>query len=182
MVNWGRQRSSAGFRAPMLAGWLFADLILVLFIAAFTSLPAPPAPSGAAPTSSPTHGLTPSPKPSAHATARPRVLEEQPQTFSVGDVSPADVSSSDPATSAAAVGKLLGELRNELAARKVQGRQAGFVIVLAYGPIDGIGQAISTANSVVGILKKQESQFSGAAGLGYWSGSAGFEFKIFFFA
>lgn len=178
MVNWGRQRSSVGFRAPMLAGWLFADLLLVLFIAAFTSLSAPPAPSGAAPASS----TTPSPTPSAHATTRPRVLEEQPQTFSVGDVSPADVSSSDPATSAAAVGKLLGELRKQLAASKLQGRQAGFVIVLAYGPIDGIGQAISTANSVVGILKKKESQFSGAAGLGYWSGSAGFEFKIFFFA
>jgi hypothetical protein len=177
----------------MLAGWLFADLLLVLFITAFTSLSAPPAPSGAAkpaptPTPAPAHTPKPKPKPkpkptpSPTATPQPRVLEEQPETFTVGDVSPADVSSPDTATRAAAIGKLLGELHRQLTARRLQGRQAGFVIVLAYGPIYGIGQAISTADSVVGILKAKESQFSGVAGLGYWSGSSGFEFKIFFFA
>jgi hypothetical protein len=110
------------------------------------------------------------------------VLEQQPQTFDVTGVSPADVASSDAATRAAAVRQLLGELRAKLAARGMQGRQAGFVIVLAYAPINDISQAISAATSIVGDLKAKESQFSGVAGLGYWSGSPGFEFKIFFFA
>lgn len=161
----------------MLAGWLFADLLLVLFVTAFVSLPAPPVVGAVHATAKPT------PSPSSTPTVTPpRVLEQQPQTFTVTDVSPTDVSSSDAATSTAAIAKLVGELRNQLAAHGMQGRQVGFVIVLAYGPIDGIGPAISTANSVVGILKAKESQFSGAAGLGYWTGSPGFEFKIFFFA
>lgn len=110
------------------------------------------------------------------------MLEKKPHAFTVGDVNPSDVISSDPATRSAAIGKMLGELHAQIVAQGLQGRQAGFVIVLAYGPMDGIGQALSAANSVVNILKDRESQFSGVAGLGYWSGSAGFEFKIFFFA
>jgi hypothetical protein len=164
----------------MLAGWLFADLLLVLFITAFTSLPAPTVASVVHPSS--TAKPKPTPTPTATPTPQPRVLEQEPQTFTITDVSPTDVTSSDPAASAAAVVRLLGELQKQLAARGLQGRQAGFVIVLAYGPVDGIGQAISAANSVEGILKAKESQFSGVAGLGYWSGSPGFEFKIFFFA
>jgi hypothetical protein len=158
----------------MLAGWLFADLLLVLFIVAFTSLPAQTVISHPRPRRT----ATPTPTP----TPRPRVLERKPQTFTVTDVSPTDVASSDAATRSAAVARLLGELRKQFVVRGLQRRQAGFVIVLAYGPIYGIGQAISTANSVVRILRTKESQFSGAAGLGYWQGSAGFEFKIFFFA
>jgi hypothetical protein len=164
----------------MLAGWLFADLLLVLFVTAFASLPAPPVTSGPHPGK--TVKPTQSPSPSPTVTPTPRVLVQQPLTFTVADVSSADVASSDPTTHAAAVTQLLGELQNQLASRRMQGHQVGFVIVLAYGPIDGISQAISTANSVVGILKAKESQFSGTAGLGYWSGSPGFEFKIFFFA
>lgn len=171
-----RRRSADGLRAPMLAGWLFADLLLVLFITAFVSLSAPNPVSAVHP-----NGRV-KPKPTHTPTSRTRVLEQQPQTFSVKDVSPADVASPNAPTHAAAVAKLLGELKRQLASRGTQGRQAGFVIILAYGPVDGIGQAISTANSVVGILKAKESQFSGIAGLGYWSGSPGFEFKIFFFA
>lgn len=160
----------------MLAGWLFADLLLMLFLAAFTSLPAPPIVRAAHP------GHTAKPTPSPTPTVPPRVLAQQPQTFTITDVSPASVVSSDEATRSAAITKLLGELRTQLADRGLRGRQAGFVIVFAYAPIDNIGQAISAANSVVDTLKAKESQFSGVAGLGYWSGSAGFEFKIFFFA
>jgi len=161
----------------MLAGWLFADLLLVLFVTAFASLPAPRVMSGPHP------GITATPTPTPTPTPRPklRVLEQNPQTFTVADVSPAAVASSDATTKAAAVARLLGELRTQLAAQELQGRQAGFVIVFAYGPADGIGPAISTANSVVTTLKT-EAQFKGSAGLGYWSGSPGFEFKIFFFA
>jgi hypothetical protein len=159
----------------MLAGWLFADLLLVLFVTAFASLPAPRVMSSPHPGSTATPTPTPTPRPQL------RVLEQNPQTFTVADVSPTAVASSDATTKAAAVAKLLGELRTQLADRKLQGRQAGFVIVFAYGPLDGISRAISAANSVWRTLKT-EAQFKGIAGQGYWSGSAGFEFKIFFFA
>ena len=181
-MKWGRSRSAGNLRAPMLAGWLFADLLLVLFITAFTSLSAPPprpTPSPT-PTATPTH--SPTPKPTKTSKPEPRVLETKPHSFTVNDVNPADVISSDPGTRSAAIGKMLGELHAQIVAKGLQGRQAGFVIVLAYGPMDGIGQALTAANSVVNVLKARESQFSGVAGLGYWSGSAGFEFKIFFFA
>jgi hypothetical protein len=157
----------------MLAGWLFADLLLVLFITAFASLPPPPVVAG--------RPATPKPPAVKHTTPppKPRVLERSPHTFTV-NVPPSQLA--DPATRNAAVGRLLQGLRQQLAAQGLQGRQAGFVLVFAYGPIGGIGQAISTANDVVEILRTKMGTFGQASGLGYWTGNGDFQFKIFFYA
>jgi hypothetical protein len=158
----------------MLAGWLFADLLLVLFITVFASLPSPPAVASKA------KATVTKPHPAKHnEPPQPRALERNPQTFYV-NVSPSAIN--DPATHSAAVAQLTGDLRKQLVADGLGGRQAGFVLVFAYGPITGIGQAISTATSVVNILRAKESGFSQISGLGLWSGSGEFEFKIFFFA
>jgi hypothetical protein len=157
----------------MLAGWLFADLLLVLFIAVFASLPSPPAVASKA------KATVTKPRTANHnKPPQPRALERDPQTFYV-NVSPSAID--DPATHSAAVAQLIGDLRRQLAADGLAGRQAGFVLAFAYGPITGIDQAISTATSVVNILRAKESGFSQISGLGLWSGSGEFEFKIFFF-
>jgi hypothetical protein len=155
----------------MLAGWLFADLLLVLFITAVASLPAPPSAHKTAEPKPHVTKHTPPPQ--------PRVLERNPYTFYV-NVSPADVS--DSSTRNAAMTQLLGDLQRQLAAQGLQGQQAGFVLVFAYGPIGGIGQAISTADSVLDAVRVKMTAFSQVSGLGYWMGSGNFEFKIFFFA
>jgi hypothetical protein len=151
----------------MLAGWLFADLLLVLFIAAFASLPSPPVVA-----------KTHQPPVKHHKSSQPPTLERTPQTFYV-NVAPSAIS--DPATHDTAVTQLIGDLRQQLVTRGLEGRQAGFVLVFAYGPIEGIGPAISTADSVVNILRERENGFSQISGQGLWSGSGEFEFKIFFF-
>ena len=48
----------------MLAGWLFADLFLALFIIAFSSQPAAPVPVPT-PTAGYTHSASPSPSPAS---------------------------------------------------------------------------------------------------------------------
>lgn len=168
----------------MLAGWLFADLLLVLFITAIASLPAPPVVANngipvKTPSPSPSPTLTtPTPTPTPTPTS---VLERSPHTIDI-DVSPSDVN--DPASRDAAIATLLSELQQKLAAQGLRGRRAGFVLVFAYGTADsnGIGQAISAAKTVLHAIQAKEPGFSQASGLGYWSGTGNFELKIFFFA
>ena len=168
----GRRRVPERSRAPMLVGWLFADLLLVLFIAAVASLPPPP-PAATRANETKTHKVRHNHPPKA------QVLERNPHTIYV-DVPPAEVS--DPATHDVAVQQLLSQLQQQLAAQGLRGRQAGFVLIFAYGPIGGIGQAISTANSVLDVIRAKESGFSQVSGSGFWMGSGNFEFRIFFFA
>jgi hypothetical protein len=153
----------------MLVGWLFADLLLVLFITAVASLP----PIVNKAHASKVHPVKHIPPP------KPRVLERRPHTIYIS-VPPAEVS--NPATHRAAVKKLLSDLQQQLAAKGLQRRQAGFVLVFAYGPVGGIGQAISAAKSVLGAVRAKESAFRHVSGVGYWMGKGNFEFKIFFFA
>lgn len=139
----------------LLAGWLFADLFLVLFVISLASLP-PKHPSPRTSTSSP-----PPPPPV-------RVLDP-PVNFYI------------PASSATS--GLIAALKHDLVTRHLLGRQAGVLLVFAPGPLSGVSQAINTANSVIGIVRSKVSGFSGVQGSGYWSGSGNsFHFKIFFFS
>lgn len=161
-----------GAHAPMLVGWLFADILLVLFLVAIASVPPPAVADKANPTRSVTPPATTPAKPT------PRVLEQAPHTINV-DVPPSRIRNS--ASRAAAETQLLDELEQQLVAQGLQSRQAGFVLVFAYGPVDGIGQAVDTANVVLGILEAKGDQFRQASGLGYWTGTGNLEFKIFFY-
>jgi hypothetical protein len=179
-----RRRDIGVLRVPMLAGWLFADLFLVLFIVAFSSQPSVPAVKPTStPTPSVTHSASPSPSPSPKPS--PSGLEPTPVNVVV-NVSPAAVD--NPATRAAAVKELLTGLNGWLRDHQLLGRSAGFVIIFATsvaGASDPLDEAIHVAQTIVlPNLKEQDSaMFGGASGEGLWGGGSGnfFHFQVFFF-
>jgi hypothetical protein len=169
----------------MLAGWLFADLFLVLFIVAFSSQPtvatAKPA-AAASPSASASPGRTPRPSPAP----TPSRLGLEPVPVSI-DVSVSPTAIDNPATRAQATGRLLASLNAQLAARHRSGQRAGFVLVFAggvAGASDPIDAAVHVAAMVIPILGKQDPAiFAAATGEGLWGGSNDFfHFQIFFFA
>jgi hypothetical protein len=166
-------------RASLLAGWLFADLCLVLFLVNLAS--APPKPSVKAyhpPTATP----TPSPTPTkAKPAAKPRALQQYPVTITITNITATDITAQ--AGGGPLGAQLIRELSAKLAAHHLQQRQAGFVLVYASAPEAEIGQALTSASAALGIIKSKDGKvFSDAAGEGLWNGSGnGFEFQIFFF-
>jgi hypothetical protein len=89
----------------------------------------------------------------------------------------------DSTTKRAATSHLIASLKSTLAKKGLTGRQAGVLLVFASGPTTGIGTAITTAKTVIGIVKKKVKGFSSVRGSGYWSGSGNnFRFEVFFFS
>lgn len=166
-------------RASLLAGWLFADLCLVLFLVNLASAPPKPSVKAHPPTATP----APSPTPTkAKLAAKPRVLQQYPVTITVTNITATDITSQAGGSPLGA--QLISELSAKLAAHHLQQRQAGFVLVYASAPEAEIGQALTSASAALGIIKSKDGKvFADAAGEGLWSGSGnGFEFQIFFFA
>jgi hypothetical protein len=173
----------------MLAGWLFADLFLVLFIVAFASQPTVPVTAGKSKVPAPAHSATPvkatrSPAPVPSQSPTPVGVEQNPQNIAV-QVSPLDVD--NPATRVAAIAKLLAGLDKQLASLHLTGGTAGFIVIFATSVTDNpdpVDEAIKVANSVLPVLKEQDTAvFGRASGEGFWGGSNGnyFHFQIFFF-
>jgi hypothetical protein len=170
----------------MLAGWLFADLFLVLFIVVFSSQPTVATPRPKAFLSPSAH---PSPAPSAKPSPKPGQparlgLEPTPVNIDVA-VSPADID--NPATRSHAAAQLLASLNGQLAAGHHSGLRAGFVLVFAgsvTGAGDPIDEAVQVASMVIPILQKHDATvFGTASGEGLWGGANNlFHFQIFFFA
>jgi hypothetical protein len=159
-----RRRTDTRLRMPVLAGWLFADLFLMLFVLGLASLrPERPTPQ-----------VTPTPTPTP---VTPHVLERTPVRLDV-DVAPAAVREG-PAGKRA----LVRALRDQLRHRHLTGRHAGFVLVFASGPTSGIAQAQSTAKHVIGLVRASDATFADVSGEGYWTGKGGdhFEFEVFFY-
>jgi hypothetical protein len=162
-----RRRSRGPQRGGLLAGWLFADLFLVLFVVSLASLP--PAPHVAHP-----------PRPRHSSPPRPSLALDKPVSF-VLSVQPAAIQ--DPSTHASADADLIAALNRQLAAGSLRGRRAGVLLVFASGPSDAINQAIATARSVIGLVRGQVPGFGRVSGQGYWSGGGdSFKFEIFFFS
>src|SRR5262249_3566591 len=85
----------------------------------------------------------------------------------------------DSATSSAATARLVSQLNHELANRDLKGRDAGFMLAFASGPLDGISQAIVTARSAIRVVRAHVPGFSRVSGLGYWNGAGNnLEFKV----
>lgn len=162
-----RLTSRGGQRLPLLAGWLFADLFLVLFLVGLASISPKPHTHKPHPTPPPTH-------------IAPRVLDRRPVSFHL-DVPPAEFQGQG--TQHAATAQLLAALNRKMGQLHLRGRQAGFVLVFASGPESAIGQAVATADSVARIVRARNSEFSEASGLGYWNGAGDyFKFVVFFFS
>ena len=185
------RRDFGVLRVPMLAGWLFADLFLVLFIVVLASQPAAPLAVSKPKASTPTHSPAPSATPSATPTRPSRSprptpigVEQNPQNIVV-QISPNDVD--NPATRVAALSKLLVALHKQLASQHLTNSTAGFVVIFATSVTDNpdpVDEAIKVANSVLPVLKKQDANLFGrASGEGFWGGANGsyFHFQIFFF-
>ena len=123
-----------------LAGWLFADLILVLMLVMMASQPDPLVnpPVAATHRASPTPRRSPSPTPKPTPTpARPRTLDLKPVVIHVDgpDASNAQIVSS---------------IQSQLAG--YQGQQAGMVLVFGDGSC--IGPDTQYADTVIGLLSQ----------------------------
>lgn len=170
----------------MLAGWLFADLFLVLFIVAFSTQPTV-AMSRQTPAAKTMTGA----QKATAKTGKPKKpgiqgLESTPVDF-VLPVSPADLDSSDPSVYDAAKAALLSGVRSELAGKHMLGHRAGFVLVFATsvaGAADPIGEAVKVATAIIPMLKHGNPAIfpAGTGGEGLWGGSGDHvHFQIFFY-
>lgn len=156
----------------MLAGWLFADLFLLLLLTGLAAAPArddgrtgPSTPV----TTSPQGTRPPAPKP---VTSRPPGLDRDYLSFTV-NISPVRYR-------AGARLEMLRQVGAELKRQNPRGRKVGFVLVFASDDRDNVQRANDTAADVVRLLQARTQLFAGAAGLGYWNGPHdNFEFKVF---
>ncbi len=149
----------------MLAGWLFADLFLLLLVAGLAALPARGTPD---PEASGSASGFPSPPPTP---TRPPGLDPDYLTFTLS-VSP-------DAYRAGAEARLVRQATAKLNAKNPERRKVGFVLVFAADDRNNAGRAQDTANDVVDSLRRSPA-FAGSAGLGYWNGKNGdFELKVF---
>jgi hypothetical protein len=161
-----------------LAGWLFADLLLVLFVTAFastTTLSAPPKPPGPAPTLTPTPAH-PGPKPTSH----PSVLILRPVVFTLPVPQPGIVGSGGGSSADVA---LAGELRSKLRAEGLGNLRAGLVEAFGWSLSSG-GDGIQVAKAANLAVAKNLPLFSKAYQQNFWtSGADGtVTLKVFFFA
>jgi hypothetical protein len=177
-----QQRNVGQLRVPMLAGWLFADLFLVLFMIALSAQPSVSQTAHVRP------GHHPTP---VAAKPQQRALERAPADFWIY-VNPAGLSNDAPGSRTASL--LIRDFNTELASLHLQGRQAGFVLVFATGQVGAINDALQEANNAIQIIQEHDAAtFGHVSGEGLWggqgsgqegihSGQAGFHFQIFFFA
>lgn len=169
---------------PMLAGWLFADLFLVLFLVAFSSQPTVAMSKTTPAVISGAHKATAKiGKPKKPGT---QGLESTPVDF-VLSVSPDDLDSSDPSVYDAAKAALLSGVHSELAEKHMLGHRAGFVLIFATSveyAADPIDEAVKVATAVIPMLRQGDPAIfpAGIGGEGLWGGSGDFvHFQIFFY-
>ena len=169
------RRRSGRRNAALLSGWLFADLLLVLFLIAMVSVPPHVATPAAKPTPTRSATRSPSPSPSPSGSPRPRGLDPNYLALNV-PVAPSVVR-------AGGYAQFQANLDQQLSARNPGHRLVGLILVFAWGPDDQSDQNIAhqTSDDVVSWLTKHDSAFSAAIGLGYWGAAQDtFDVKIFF--
>ncbi|MEV1073936.1 hypothetical protein [Micromonospora parva] len=117
----------------MMSGWLFADLLLVLFLTLLSSTAAggPQTAPSASPSVSPSVSASPSPSPDASAVSRcPQSFDLRSHTFTVDQISLSALAG----YSASARARLVGDIRSQLRARNLQNQYAGMVIAFGFAP------------------------------------------------
>jgi hypothetical protein len=148
-------------RLTMLAGWLFADLFLVLLIAGLALVP------GRSPAPHARPSATPTPKPTHRLGLDPHYLD-----FSI-NLSP-------DAFRSGARDQLLNDVNSTLNRLDPSHRLVGFVLVFASDDQNDVARAISTATQALRLLHRRSLDFASSTGLGYWNGNNNdFEFKVF---
>ncbi|MFD0272351.1 hypothetical protein ACFVHB_00385 [Kitasatospora sp. NPDC127111] len=153
-----------GGRTILLAGWLFADLLLVLLVVALSALPAPRPEASATPSASlpgpTTTSAAPSPSPTRPAE---RGLVIQPCRFTVNvGYSTLGGSGAD---------QVASQLDTQLRAAGVEQRTAGFVLSFGHAPDVNVGQ--DAARKVNDVLNgRLPAVFGKAPKRGYWTGDS----------
>lgn len=152
-------------RTVLLAGWLFADLLLLLLVIALGSLPKEERHKPPNPSPTPSETATASPSQSAQVAEQGLVLK--PCSFTVKTGSAASVR---------------GQFTKQLRSAGVDGRTAGFVLSFGTAPEPGPGQA--AAERVNSVITKEMPRFRNAPKRGYWKGgpSGNVRIDVFFLA
>ncbi|MFE2718508.1 hypothetical protein ACFXKI_42910 [Streptomyces mirabilis] len=148
-----------GFRfTPLhLAGWLFADMLLVLALVSMgdrgdplaAQAAARPSPSSASPSAKPSP--EPSPTPSG-----PRSVERKPVKIRV-------------AAAAGDTARMVKQLRTATA--RYKGRTAAFVLTFGQAPEPGAGQAYASRINA-SLRKARPHMFTDATTRDFWNGGA----------
>lgn len=157
-----------------LAGWLFADLMLVLFVTSFSSivLAAPPHPV-------PPHAATPSPSPSRSLMPQKPVLVLNPHVFYIqvdGSALAAHVVSGQVARD------IIDQMNGKLDAAGFRNAKAGLIETFGYSP-DAPNIGRDEADSINEILTGGIPSFAGALTQSYWNqgDDTQAEVEVFFF-
>jgi hypothetical protein len=171
-------------RLPMLAGWLFADLMLMLFLVGLSMAPA--APKRPPPPPRTPNGRTPSP----HATASPkgpRVVDPHRYPTRVVAVNLAALASggdNGPAarTLRAHTDTMLRHLVRDHP--ELRGREVGVALIFGAGPQSGIGTAERRAGKVGDVLRDTDDSFRHAVVEPLWTeGSPDFvKMRLYFYS
>jgi hypothetical protein len=180
-------------RLPLLAGWLFADLMLVLFIISLSFVSATDSGSSVpSPTPTPTPITTPTPTPTPTPTTSPtphqRVL--LPQHYQVTmDFPVSELLSGDPGGAADeqlahAANRGLDSLVADHPA--LADKLVAVAVIFGIGPESDIGNAITEATEAGTILHAHDRRFGQSSFLDYWSGAQStensLELVMFFYA
>ena len=169
-------RSQSSLRAPLLAGWLFADLMLLLFVVGLGFISAEPAVPAPKPSATATPTATPSVKPTPKPTQR--VLQKNFQTITVTLEFPITDLLSDPGESV--VKKLIRDVDGSLSVyvRKhpsLVGKVVGAAAINGYGPFDASGTGITDgtneAEVAAHLLDTRDPNFYQASFLPGWTGA-----------
>ncbi|HEV2259555.1 MAG TPA: hypothetical protein VGS06_41105 [Streptosporangiaceae bacterium] len=172
------RRPRESMRLPLLAGWLFADLMLLLFVIGLSFAPVQTVPAGAKPTVSPSAHPSPSPQPTQ------RVLNRRYYTIyvnvSLPDLQPGSTAATQLIDGTnAKIAQLAGQ-HPELA-----GKSVAVAVIFGAGPQSYINSAIAAAKTAGNILRAKDSEFAQASFLPEWTGNATptfVELILFFYA
>ena len=170
-------RGRESMRLPLLAGWLFADLMLLLFVIGLSLAPTQSATSGAKPTPTPS-------RPSPSALPTQRVLNRSYYTIYV-NVSLPDLQQGSLAATQLVDGTnaKIAQLASEHP--DLAGKDVAVAVIFGAGPESDIGTAITEAGTAGTILRADDPMFSQASFLPEWTGSQAptfVELILFFYA
>lgn len=179
-----------GRRSPaLLAGWLFADLLLMLFL---VSLATQASGSSAHPHPSPTTSRSPSPSPTQGFISKKFCEMLLPlSTEGIENNNQGAESQLISALNTALAGQDPGEILNNPV--NADGDQASCLsqlprhlrvgVVIAYGASPDIGTGVTLGQNAVGDITRRSPRFSGASSFSGWTGEHGsnaVELIIFF--
>lgn len=174
MKAWSSSRS----HIPLLAGWLFADLLAMLFVIVLSTVQGRPVAS-ASPSVSPSS----SPSPSRTSTAHPFGLDPHFVNITIKNINYAVLQSQG--INGSAGRSIISQVTSKIRAKPGGTRPVGFVVTLAEAPESpsGISIANSTANLVDRTLFTHQSQFARCQDQTGWSAGSSegtVTLKIFF--